>query len=307
MCQKLTYNPYIQTSNENTRIFSNACMTLDLAEVQRGWKLLQKPNRLPLLSSPSFVPWWPSIQISTKNEKKSTRRRKINKIIRYIVYNNVDPDGPQQNATEIRGDPIWPLIREGIGEVTKGTHAEERARKYFYRRTGSTGRQKHLGKTVDWFFREGQGRELLGEWMKLTSVMSQDQRRIYRQNPTHSRLTLRSTKSGRLNPKPFRYLVTVPWCRWDLDRLDRYCRQGYKAVWSLNELSNSYLGWNGRQCLADMFFTEEHGRSGMYHDTCNLNSHPPRSCGQMHVNEGRRLPYNDWRPSQDNEGVALKN
>jgi hypothetical protein len=34
--------------------------------------------------------------------------------------------------------------------------------------------------TVDWFFREGQGRELLGEWMKKTAVRSQDQRRIYR-------------------------------------------------------------------------------------------------------------------------------
>jgi hypothetical protein len=32
--------------------------------------------------------------------------------------------------------------------------------------------------TVDWFLREGEGRELLGEWMKLTSVRSQDQRRM---------------------------------------------------------------------------------------------------------------------------------
>jgi hypothetical protein len=39
--------------------------------------------------------------------------------------------------------------------------------------------------------------------------------------------------------------------------------------------------------------TEEHGRHGIYHDTCNLNTHPARSCGQMHANEGRRLPYND--------------
>jgi hypothetical protein len=36
--------------------------------------------------------------------------------------------------------------------------------------------------TVDWFLREGQGRELLGEWMKVTSVRSQDQRRMLRAN-----------------------------------------------------------------------------------------------------------------------------
>ncbi len=36
--------------------------------------------------------------------------------------------------------------------------------------------------TVDWFLREGQGRELLGEWMKLTSVRSQDQRRMIQAN-----------------------------------------------------------------------------------------------------------------------------
>jgi hypothetical protein len=59
-------------------VFSNACIALDLA----GWKLLQNPNRLPLLTPPSFVPWPPSIQISTKSGKKSDRRQKINKIIR---------------------------------------------------------------------------------------------------------------------------------------------------------------------------------------------------------------------------------
>ncbi len=32
--------------------FLLTCILLDLAEVQRGWKLLQKPNRLPLLSPP---------------------------------------------------------------------------------------------------------------------------------------------------------------------------------------------------------------------------------------------------------------
>ena len=36
--------------------------------------------------------------------------------------------------------------------------------------------------TADWFLREGQGRELLGEWMKLTSVRSQDQRRMLQAN-----------------------------------------------------------------------------------------------------------------------------
>jgi hypothetical protein len=36
--------------------------------------------------------------------------------------------------------------------------------------------------TADWFLREGQGRELLGEWMKMTSVRSEDQRRMLRAN-----------------------------------------------------------------------------------------------------------------------------
>ncbi len=44
--------------------------------------------------------------------------------------------------------------------------------------------------TVDWFLREGQGRELLGEWMKKTAVRSQDQRRMLQANshtfPTNS-------------------------------------------------------------------------------------------------------------------------
>ncbi len=33
----------------------------------------------------------------------------------------------------------------------------------------------------------------------------------------------------------FRYLATAPWFKRDLDRLDRYCRQGYKTAWKLNE------------------------------------------------------------------------
>jgi hypothetical protein len=44
--------------------------------------------------------------------------------------------------------------------------------------------------TVDWFLREGQGRELLEEWMKKTAVRSQDQRRMLQENshtfPTNS-------------------------------------------------------------------------------------------------------------------------
>jgi hypothetical protein len=44
--------------------------------------------------------------------------------------------------------------------------------------------------TADWFLREGQGRELLGEWMKKTAVKSQDQRRMLQTNshtfPTNS-------------------------------------------------------------------------------------------------------------------------
>ncbi len=36
--------------------------------------------------------------------------------------------------------------------------------------------------TTDWFLREGEGRELLGEWMKLTSVRSHDQRRMLQAN-----------------------------------------------------------------------------------------------------------------------------
>jgi hypothetical protein len=36
--------------------------------------------------------------------------------------------------------------------------------------------------TADWFLREGEGRELLEEWMKLTSVRSQDQRKMLQAN-----------------------------------------------------------------------------------------------------------------------------
>ena len=44
--------------------------------------------------------------------------------------------------------------------------------------------------TADWFLQEGQERDLLGEWMKMTSVRSQDQRRMLQANshtfPTNS-------------------------------------------------------------------------------------------------------------------------
>jgi hypothetical protein len=43
--------------------------------------------------------------------------------------------------------------------------------------------------TTDWFLREGQGRELLGEWMKKTAVRSQDQTRMLRRTPIRSRQT----------------------------------------------------------------------------------------------------------------------
>ncbi len=39
--------------------------------------------------------------------------------------------------------------------------------------------------TADWFLRQGDGREILREWMKMTSVRSQDQRRML-QSTSHS-------------------------------------------------------------------------------------------------------------------------
>jgi hypothetical protein len=39
--------------------------------------------------------------------------------------------------------------------------------------------------TSDWFLREWDGREILGEWMKKTSVRSQDQRRMIK-STSHS-------------------------------------------------------------------------------------------------------------------------
>ena len=63
--------------------------------------------------------------------------------------------------------------------------------------------------TADWFLREGQGRELLGEWMKTTSVRSQDQRRMLQANshtfPTNSWIH-RITKLGAKNPTDATYV-----------------------------------------------------------------------------------------------------
>jgi hypothetical protein len=139
----------------------------------------------------------------------------------------MDPDGPQENVTESRGDPSLPCVREGTGEVVKGAHAEKRERKYLGRNPGQElledkeiwgnetvlhgviydSRKRERSNedslfmthqkgpitstfTVDWFLREGQDRELLGEWMKMTSVRSQDQRRLLQTNshtfPTNS-------------------------------------------------------------------------------------------------------------------------
>jgi hypothetical protein len=128
-----------------------------------------------------------------------------------------DPDGPHQNATEDRGDPRLPHIREGDGKVTQGTHTEKRKggiseegqeiledRDIWTNETTLRGvihasRKRERDNddgvfmrhqrgpiistfTTDWFLREGEGRELLGERMKLTSVRSQDQRRMLQAN-----------------------------------------------------------------------------------------------------------------------------
>jgi hypothetical protein len=131
--------------------------------------------------------------------------------------NSVDPGGPQQNATESRGDPSLPYIREGSGEVTKGAHVEKgkgnisvegqellEDKNIWGNETTLRGaiyesrKRERVNEddlfmlhqkgpitstfTADWFLREGEGRELLGEWMKLTSVRSQDQRRMLQAN-----------------------------------------------------------------------------------------------------------------------------
>jgi hypothetical protein len=52
----------------------------------------------------------------------------------------------------------------------------------------------------------------------------------------------------------FRYLATAPWKRRDLDRLDRYWRQGYKTVWKLNE-SVADQPWTTSKNMGGMGYT----------------------------------------------------
>jgi hypothetical protein len=127
---------------------------------------------------------------------------------RYHQTNSMDPGGPQQNVTESRGDPSSPCLQEGIGKVAKGAHAEKRERKYLGRtedRSSELLEDKEIWGnettlrgviydsrkrersneeglfmthqkgpitstfTGDWFLREGQGRELLGEWIRVAA------------------------------------------------------------------------------------------------------------------------------------------
>ncbi len=82
--------------------------------------------------------WWKSARQPT--EPSTNGRRSPNQgRCSYHQTDNMDPDGPQQNATESRGDPTSPCLRERRGKVTKGEHAEERERKYFGRGTGVPG------------------------------------------------------------------------------------------------------------------------------------------------------------------------
>ena len=80
----------------------------------------------------------------------------------------------------------------------------------------------------------------------------------------------------------FRYLATAPWSKRDLDRLDRYWRQGYKTAWKLNERVTNQP-WTTPKNMGDMGYTT----------TLVILPHPPRPCGQMHANEGHHLPYHD--------------
>jgi hypothetical protein len=52
----------------------------------------------------------------------------------------------------------------------------------------------------------------------------------------------------------FRYLATAPWKRRDLDRLDRYWRQGYKTAWKLNE-SVADQPWTTPKNMGGMGYT----------------------------------------------------
>ena len=52
----------------------------------------------------------------------------------------------------------------------------------------------------------------------------------------------------------FRYLATAPWKRRDLNRLDRYWRQGYKTVWKRNE-SVADQPWTTPKNMGGMGYT----------------------------------------------------
>jgi hypothetical protein len=83
--------------------------------------------------------------------------------------------GIWENETTLRGEILESRKRERINEdVVFMSHQKGPITSTF---------------TTDWFLREGEGREFLGEWMKLTSVRSQDQSRMLHQTLTHSRLT----------------------------------------------------------------------------------------------------------------------
>ena len=53
----------------------------------------------------------------------------------------------------------------------------------------------------------------------------------------------------------FRYLVAVtPWRQKELERLDRYWRQGFKTVWWLNESTTDHP-WTTPKSMAGMGYT----------------------------------------------------
>jgi hypothetical protein len=130
----------------------------------------------------------------------------------------MDPGGPQQNVTEKAGEiqayrvyetgsEKWrkeQMLRKGKGNISAEGQELLEDKEIWGNETDLHGvvcdtRKRERSKedglfmthqkgpitstfTADWFLREGQGREILGEWMKMTSVRSQDQRRILRTN-----------------------------------------------------------------------------------------------------------------------------
>jgi hypothetical protein len=73
-----------------TRIFSNVCIVLDAMGAERGRRLLQKPNRPPLLSPPSFVPLTPFVRIDIKDGEKRVRRHRIIRIVPLTPFVRID-------------------------------------------------------------------------------------------------------------------------------------------------------------------------------------------------------------------------